>query len=262
MGFIVYFVLIFITIAIISWRWVEGIDYMKTKSLSELETLVKEKQADEHQKILDQYNNFSTKADLYDSYLKNSPPDDDHKEIKKFNGLAQFSSRMKDLQDLISSAKSLEEIQTLKELGDTQGIKLVHENGNKLSDDELKSEILDKEGVSKFGMEKVNSDSYKSVDIKEIKNFMNIQLTNQKEKTAEIVNKLYGELNNLPKLNDDDYVTKDINGKKNIWVNGLSEENKKKWSDTKDAEIRLDRKIQGENRYIETMNDAFQDLHP
>lgn len=30
MGFIVYFVLIFITIAIISWRWVEGIDYMKT----------------------------------------------------------------------------------------------------------------------------------------------------------------------------------------------------------------------------------------
>ena len=30
MGFIVYFVLIFITIAIISWRWVECIDYMKT----------------------------------------------------------------------------------------------------------------------------------------------------------------------------------------------------------------------------------------
>jgi hypothetical protein len=29
MGFTLYIVLIFITIAIVAWRWVEGIDYMK-----------------------------------------------------------------------------------------------------------------------------------------------------------------------------------------------------------------------------------------
>ena len=238
-----------------------NINDLKKKSLSELETQVKDNQADEHQKILEQYNNFSTKADVYDSYLKNSPPDDDHKEIKNFNGLAQFSSRMKDLQDLISSANLLEEIQTLKELGDTQGIKLVHENGDKLSNEELKSEILDKEGVKIFGIEDNLIDSYKTVDIKEIKNFMNIQLTNQKQKTEEIVNKLERELTTLPTLNDDDYVTKDVTGKIE-WVTGLSEENKNKWTATKKAELDLDSIIQNEKRYIETMIDAFEELHP
>jgi hypothetical protein len=138
------------------------------------------------------------KAHLEDEAIKQIPNDDEHKHIEDFHSILQFTGRLKDLQAIRDKASNTpEDIQTLKDLeGNLGGIKLVDANGRKITDDELKNQLLEEEGKEIFNS--TTFEDYKKTNynelIADLKVLKDNHLTLQ-EKKVEIEQAKLGDLN-------------------------------------------------------------------
>lgn len=134
------------------------------------------------------------KAHLEDEDIKNIPNNPDHEHIQNFHSILQFTGRLKDLQAIRDKASNTkEDLQTLKDLEEKLGgIKLVNANGIKITDNELKNQLLEKEGKELF--EPDAFENYKTIKynvlIEDLKTLKKENLNIQQEKVDQEQEKL------------------------------------------------------------------------
>jgi len=177
---------------------------------------------------------------------------------------------------LRNSADDPQKQQTLKELEAELGINFFDEKDKRISDEELKKQLLDVEGADKFGMSEGNINGYKKMTIDKGNEFMQKQIEQQKQIRLRAVDAERQKLKDLQKtlltpffkknkdgnflLNrnnnyvflDDVDKDKEINGKKFIDV----------WATYQNRSNIIIAKINKEKKYFFAMDNAIAALNP
>ena len=247
------------------------LNYSKTLNSETLKTEVKNLQNEDHGRVLDKFSQKSKAIQGLTNFLDKG--DGNVREVSK---LLQFSARLKDLQDLRNSADDPQKQQTLKELEAELGINFFDEKDKRISDEELKKQLLDVEGADKFGMSEGNINGYKKMTIDKGNEFMQKQIEQQKQIRLRAVDAERQKLKDLQKtlltpffkknkdgnflLNrnnnyvflDDVDKDKEINGKKFIDV----------WATYQNRSNIIIAKINKEKKYFFAMDNAIAALNP